>query len=162
MQGIPIKGTITGGKAVIKNLNSFHKKLHDELRRTVIKLGAQLELLVKQKLSGPVLKAPTGNLKGSINTKIEDLPSSITASVGTSVGAIPYARIHEYGGTILPKNGPYLVFKTADGAWHKVTQVVMPERSYLRSSLADMEQTIETQIRLSVRRAAAASGLITK
>jgi phage gpG-like protein len=162
MKGIPIKGTIIGGKAVIKNLNSFHEKLHAELLRTVTKLGAQLELLVKQKLSGPVLKAPTGNLKGSINTKIEDTKTAITASVGTSVGAIPYARIHEYGGTILPKNGPYLVFKTPDGAWHKVTQVVMPERSYLRSSLGDLEQTIEKQIRLACRRAAASSGLITK
>jgi phage gpG-like protein len=80
------------------------------------------------------------------------------ASVGTSVGTIPYARIHEWGGTIVPKTADYLVFKTPDGAWHKVKQVVIPERSYLRSSLGDKKLTIEQQVRASAARAAAKAG----
>lgn len=158
MHPISIRGSAEGKDATAKKIHGFGGKLHDDLRTTVKKLGYDLEALVKRKLSGPVLKAVTGILKGSVNTEITETRTSITASVGTSVLSVPYARIHEWGGIIVPKTADYLVFKTADGAWHKVKQVTIPERSYLRSSLGEKKETIESEIRGSAARAAKASG----
>lgn len=157
-----VTGSMEGGDREIRKVQSFAGALHDELLTSVSQLGNALLLRVRQKLSGPVLKAPTGNLKGATNLQITDSADAITASVGVSLGTIPYARIHEYGGVILPKNGPYLVFKTADGAWHKVKSVTMPERSYLRSSLNEMRPTIAGEIQNACKRAASASGLRVK
>lgn len=157
-----ITGSMEGGDREIRKVSSLSGHMHDEALKSVTMLGSALLLLVKQKLSGPVLKAPTGNMKGATNLRVDESASAITATVGISLGTIPYARIHEYGGTILPKNGPYLVFKTADGAWHKVKSVTMPERSYMRSSLNDLRPTITTELAAVPGRAARAAGLSVK
>lgn len=154
-----ITGKITGGERAVEQVQSFAGHLRDELRTSVSRLGQALLLRVKQKLSGEVLKAPTGNLKGSMNERLEESGDSIMAIVGTSLGRVPYARIHEYGGIITPKRGEFLTFKTADGSWHRVRQVVMPERSYLRSSLAELRPTVAQEVQNACRRAARASGL---
>lgn len=147
-----LTGKLLGMTEQMAKLQSLPEAIRTELRTSVKKLGFQLELLVKRKLSGPVLKAPTGNLRGSINTRIEERGDETVAIVGTSVGVIPYARIHEFGGIIEAKNASYLIFKTPDGAWHKVKSVQMPERSYLRSSLNDMRNGIRTELQAAVRR----------
>lgn len=154
-----IYGTIRGGAETVKKLRTLDQVIRDELRKTVRDLGTALKLRVQKKLSGPVLKAPTGNLRGAINVKNAERDGEFTATVGVNLGTVPYARIHEYGGVIFPKTKPYLVFKTPDGAWHSVRQVVIPERSYLRSSLHEMVPTIEQQIRAALKRAVEISGL---
>ena len=155
---ISITGRIVGGQETLQKFAALEARVRDDLKHTIHLTAEALKTKVQGKLSGPVLKAPTGALKGSINVKDDFTTNSITSSVGVNLGSIPYARIHEYGGTILPKNGPYLVFKTPDGAWHKVTRVVMPERSYLRSSLAEMAPFIEKAIRASLKKSIKAAG----
>jgi hypothetical protein len=51
-----------------------------------------------------------------------------------------YAAIHEYGGTIHPKHADYLVFQTADGAWHSVKEVNIREKRYARDALEEFER----------------------
>lgn len=52
----------------------------------------------------------------------------------------PYAAIHQFGGTIRPKNGPHLIFRTVHGlAFAK--SVTIPARPYLGISAQD-EDTI--------------------
>jgi hypothetical protein len=71
----------------------------------------------------------------------------INTKVGV-FGGVPYARIHEMGGTIeIPEvSGKLMVFNTSDGLvftrHHKAFTVTMPERSYLRSALRDKHEEI--------------------
>jgi hypothetical protein len=44
---------------------------------------------------------------------------------------------------------------TADGSWHMVRSVTMPERSYMRSGLADKRDAYVEQMRNAARSAAA-------
>ena len=57
---------------------------------------------------------------------------------------LPYARIHQKGGTIKPKKGKYLKFKGLDGEDVFVKEVTIPARPYLGVSAEDMEEVRET------------------
>lgn len=156
---IKITGSVTGAQETMRYVQALSVGIRDELRVVVDKLGSDLLERSKRMAVEKLNKAPKGNLVGAINKKTVETKTSITSTVGISLGTIPYARIHEFGGVILPKNGPYLTFMTPDGAWHKVTSVTIPERSYLRAALAAMVPTVEKQIRLGLKRAVARSGL---
>ena len=77
-------------------------------------------------------KVRTGALKNSISSDAKQESSNVF--VGTLRSGTPYGAIHEYGGIIKPKNGPYLKFQIK-GKWKTVRQVVMPARPYLRPEL---------------------------
>jgi phage gpG-like protein len=113
---------------------------------------------VKLKLSGPVLKNRTGTLRRSINYRIAETGTSIKAFVGTNV---VYARIHEYGGVtkphvIMPRNAKALHFLMGGkDAFAKSVQhpgSKMPERSFLRSTLTDMQSEIRQELLGTMRR----------
>lgn len=57
---------------------------------------------------------------------------------------LPYARIHQKGGTVKPKKGKYLKFKGLDGKDAFVKEVTIPARPYLGVSSEDMEEVRET------------------
>lgn len=146
-------------------------RLHQNVRRAVDRLSIELQTLVKEKLSGSVLHVRTGTLRRSINRRVVDTPVRIAAQVGTNV---VYAAIHEYGfsgeenvrehvrkhydiGTVkltgkehngmrtwVRERGEYL--RTGKVIAHTRT-MNMPARSYLRSSLKEMEPKIVEGIR---------------
>ncbi len=64
-----------------------------------------------------------------------------TVMVGTN---LPYARIHQEGGTIRPKNKKSLRFKTPGGKVIFAKQVDIPARPYLGVSKADMDEVRAT------------------
>jgi phage gpG-like protein len=76
----------------------------------------------------------SGDLMRSISTRLITSGSRINAQIGTFKYKLKYAAIHEYGGTIYPKNKKALRFN-AGGKFFTVKKVTIPERSYLRSSL---------------------------
>jgi phage gpG-like protein len=109
-----------------------------------LKAGAELvraEAVAKH-LSGPKmprgkgsLKAATlargsGDLAGSINTKVK-VGTKISAQIGTN---LKYARIHENGGTIKPKTGQFLKFNIG-GRDIFAKSVTIPKRPFLKPSL---------------------------
>lgn len=53
-----------------------------------------------------------------------------------------YAAVHQFGATIKPRNGPYLVFRMA-GALVKARQVTIPARPYLGIGDEDEETVLE-------------------
>ncbi len=63
--------------------------------------------------------------------------------VGYYGSKVPYAAIHEYGGTIKAKNAPYLVFKLGP-FWYKKKQVTIPARPYLNPALKDAQPEINS------------------
>ena len=102
------------------------------------------------KLAGAVLNVRSGALRDSIAAEVEVDGAGVVASVG-SVGDIKYAAIQEYGGKtaaheILPSKAQALALM-AGGAEHFARKVehpgsLIPERSYLRSSLDEMSDEI--------------------
>jgi phage gpG-like protein len=132
-------------------LDGYPAALQAALSAKATELAAALADLVKNdKLSGAVLNARSGALSDSITANVTAEGDDILASVG-SEGDVKYAAIQEYGGKtsaheILPAKGDVLAFISGDGQ-HFARRVehpgsVIPERSYLRSSLDDMKDEI--------------------
>jgi len=142
-----IDGKILGDDKAIAALLSIPRAAESEMRATVGRNALKLQRLVMAgKLSGQVLKVRTGNLRRSIDSEIFEQSGAVIGKVSTNV---KYARVHEYGfhGTVTVKGH----MRKVKQAWGKrlATPVVanvkahsrnvnLPERSFLRSALADM------------------------
>jgi phage gpG-like protein len=150
-----IHGTVDASNALI-HLERVTPRVHDALVKTLTAIGFDLQgYIQRSKLSGQVLHQRSGWLSSHVHPQTTDGGTTITTVVGVDASAVPYARIHEYGGTITAKRAKYLRFMTADGSWHMVRSVTMPERSYMRSGLADKRDAYVEQMRNAARSAAA-------
>jgi phage gpG-like protein len=121
-------------------------------------LAAELQTKIAQKLSGEVLATKSGALAGSISVMIEDSLYGVTVRLATSPD-VKYAAIHEFGGAIPPHEivtdkAKALVFlvggKQAFAARVLVPAVTVPERSYMRSSLAEMAGAISDEFDVAI------------
>ena len=158
-----ITAVLVGDRDLIARLNAMQPALQANLGRAMTRLWlAMIRKVQAEKLSGQVLKVRTGSLRSSISggqgvSRIEQSASSITAIVGTN---IKYAGIHEFGGTqpartIVPVKARALAFdwKGQQRFYRRVQRpaVKYPERSFLRSSLRDMEPQIRAELEAAVR-----------
>ena len=85
----------------------------------------------------------TGTLMRGITT---EAVSDYEVKIGVDLGTVPYARIHEFGGVIKPKNGPFLVFEIG-GQVVRARSVTMPARPYLRPALAENREAVRKEVR---------------
>lgn len=159
-----IRGEIKGDREVVADLRRFDAAARGEIQKGIGRIVLKLLVRVKsQKLSGQALNVRTGRLRRSITQRIESSASEISGIVGTNVD---YAAIHEYGfkGAVTVKQHLRLV-KQAFGrplkspVWSMVgthtKNVSLPERSFLRSALADLRSSgvIEAEIDGAIARA---------
>jgi phage gpG-like protein len=130
--------------------DAYPAALQAALGAKATELATALADLVKNKLSGAVLNTSSGALRDSIAAGVTADSDGVLASVG-SEGDVKYAAIQEYGGKtsaheILPVKGDVLAFVSGDGQRFarriEHPGSVIPERSYLRSSLEDMKDEI--------------------
>ena len=132
-------------------LDAYPAALQAALSAKATELAAALADLVKDnKLSGAVLNTGSGALRDSIAASVTADSDGVLASVGSEAD-VKYAAIQEYGGKtsaheILPVKDDVLAFVAGDGQ-HFARRIehpgsVIPERSYLRSSLEDMKDEI--------------------
>lgn len=152
--------TLVGDRELVAKLTSMPEKVHGALLKKVSALALMLEAKVKNdKLSGGVLNVKTGALRRSIQETVEDGTTSVVGHVFSS-GDVKYAGIHEFGGTIpaheiVPNKAQALAFmiggKQVFAASVNIPDVTMPERSFLRSSLAEMEPQIVEGLQEAVR-----------
>lgn len=147
-----IKASISLGKDTPARLRGLPDKLDSAVARTVNRLAIELVGLVKEKLSGEVLKVRTGRLRRSIHKKIDRSASRVEARVGTNV---EYGKTHELGLTIpahivevrrakalaWQQNGRTMFAKRV-----RIPAVKMPQRSFLRASLDQMEPYIKAEL----------------
>lgn len=63
---------------------------------------------VKRRLSGEVLRARTRGLRNSVEGELGSSGDNLVIRFSVGNARIKYARIHEFGGTIKPKNKKYL------------------------------------------------------
>lgn len=159
-----ITGEVKGDREVIADLRRFNAAARGEIQKGIGRIVLKLLTRVKaQKLSGQALNVRTGRLRRSITQRVESSAEEISGIVGTNVD---YAAVHEYGfkGVVTIKQHLRLV-KQAFGrplkfpVWATVgthsKNVNLPERSFLRSALADMKNSgvIETEIDAAIARA---------
>ena len=137
-------------------LDNLPPEVANAVRNKVLQLTSRLQHhIVADKLQGQVLHHRSGALGRSIQMKTYESENTFTGEV-YSTGDVKYAGIHEFGGVIpahdiFPKNAEALAFMM-DGkqVFAKVVHmpdVTMPERSFMRSSLADMADTIVKEIK---------------
>lgn len=133
-------------------LAGLPQTLADRLAAELARLGGVLRERVERKLSGEVLQQRSGRLAGSITVAVERSGLSASATVSSDA---PYAAIHEFGGTIpvrtilpqsaralaFPWRGQQLFFKRVS-----LPAVTMPERSFMRSALAETEPEIRAAL----------------
>lgn len=161
-----IKIEVTGGERVIAWLEDLPNRVRAELVRQMRTDAYDLKTyIVTTKLSGQVLNRRTGNLAGAVNFRVEENEGGVSGIVAISRAAVPYAAIHEYGGTIKHPGGTaYMV-----GDWGSIFianarsiaaslprtrphSIPMPARSYMRSALFDRRDRIVSNIEAAVQR----------
>jgi phage gpG-like protein len=149
---------IIGDDRLVARLEAMPGRLHAGVARAVTRLGLALQRRVQaEKLSGQVLKVRTGSLRSSINTRIENTATAISAVVGTNIA---YGRVHEYGfdGTVqvrahlrqITEAFGRPIAPTTVGMRAHSRHIRLPERSFLRSALAEMAPRIEAELREAV------------
>jgi phage gpG-like protein len=143
--------SVDGVDALRTRLDAYPTAVASELAAKAQELAGALADKVKyEKLAGQALQSRSGALAASIAAEVSGDGEDVAATVG-SFGDIKYAAIQEYGGKtgaheILPSKASVLAF-VADGAMHFARRVehpgsLIPERSYLRSSLDEMSAEI--------------------
>lgn len=145
--------------AVRASFDALPERIHRALVQKVQLLRVLLESKIKSdKLSGQVLHVITGDLRRSIFSGVNDR-GNIVEGWAKQSGDVKYGAIHEFGGTIhipeiFPVKAKALHF-VMDGkevfAKHvRAHDVNMPERSFMRSSLHDMEDEIVSGLKEAV------------
>jgi HK97 gp10 family phage protein len=154
--------TIEGLEVLAARLEAMSGKLAAALGQEAARLGDELRAAVERNLGGGVLQQRSGRLAASIDVSVQRDGAAVSATVGSDV---PYAAIHEYGGMIpareiLPQSARALAFP-----WQgrprffkrvELPPVQMPERSFLRSALAEMAPEIRAALAAAVSRAVTA------
>lgn len=146
-----IDGYVVGDKEVARRFRALPDGVRSRVTDSIGRLILRLQRKVMQdKLTGQVLKVRTGTLRRSIDQRLVTDSDSVSGIVSTNV---KYGKAHEYGSnkTVTVLEHLRLVKK----AWgkelkHPVWATVkahsmkqnLPERSFLRSALADMKPEI--------------------
>lgn len=133
----------------------------------ITRLTIKLQGMVKsEKLSGQVLNVRTGNLRRSINQKVED--DAQLGPIGTVGTNEKYARPHEMGFQGEAQIREHM--RTIKMAWGRplsepvvavvrahTKQMNLPARSFLRSALDDIRPEVQPMIEAEVVKANAAA-----
>ncbi|MGH7093763.1 MAG: phage virion morphogenesis protein [Stellaceae bacterium] len=153
-----IAARVMGGAALAARLDVMPRAIAANLAREATRLGDALRARVERNLSGAVLQQRSGRLAGSIGVAVDTAGGAVGVTLGSDA---PYAAIHEYGGriparTVLPKSARTLAF-TWQGRERffrrvEIPPVQMPERSFLRSALAEMAPGIRAGLAVAVTR----------
>ncbi len=149
--------SVVGAQEVIARLRERQSKTMIAVQRTMTAQMTLLEAYIKrEKLQSSPLHHRSGRLQGSIHNSVTNLGNVVVGKVYTNV---EYAAIHEYGGQtkphqIFPKNGKALAFMM--GGNQVIVKSVnhpgskMPERSFMRSSLAENREKIKLALQTAI------------
>lgn len=146
---------VVGDRELVARLAAMPVAVLEMLKVKVKTLAIDLEGYIKvNKLDGQVLNRVTGALSRSINNRVDAVAGAVWGLV-FSAGDVKYAAIHEYGGVIHSPGGT-AYFMKEDGMAQFVSNaaakddmlrtkphnITMPERSFMRTGLADKAASI--------------------
>lgn len=123
------------------------------MERITVKLQNKIRA---EKLSGQVLKVRTGKLRRSVERDVQESGQQVTGIVSDTAS---YAAAHEYGfqGTVAVREhmrtikqafGRPIDEKTISVRAHSM-RMNLPERSFMRSALAEMSESGEIQAEMA-------------
>jgi phage gpG-like protein len=147
--------SLDGADAVLARLDAAPAAVQAALAAKTRALTDRLQALVQSKLHGEVLNSRTGRLAASIQSEVVDDGGVLVGRVFVSPD-VKYAMIQEYGGVtpahdIVPDKAKALAFLV--GGAQVFARIVhhpgsrIPERSYMRSSLADLAGEIASELK---------------
>jgi phage gpG-like protein len=146
-----ISGVVVGGDRAAARFNASQSALIDALR---IGIGRACMLVVKrtkEKLSDDVLHVRTGRLRRSIHADpVTVSGTQVQGIVGTNV---EYAAIHEYGfsGVVSVRESLRTsVLGNSFTVRAHTRNVHLPERSFLRSALTELQPQIRAEVESAV------------
>lgn len=87
--------------------------------------------------AGPLKSGKTLTASGRLKLSIRYVASTDRVEIGTNA---VYGRIHQLGGTIVPRSAPALVFSLPGIGLVHATRVIIPARPYLGVSVDDREE----------------------
>lgn len=151
---------VAGIEAAVQRVTGLSARLHAALLTTVTRETLLLQAhVVENKLSGQVLRVRTGTLRRSITQVVTDAGGTITGRVGTN---LRYGLAHEFGATIqhpgsVPRKAKALHWVSASGVSvfamrTRPHTIRLPERSFLRSALADRRASFVAAVRATLAR----------
>jgi phage gpG-like protein len=133
---------------VLNKVEGATARVEEKVQGTMTRLMVELRSRVTQKLSGQVLKIRTGNLIRSVNNSVTRILGVIAGFVRAGREA-PYGKIHEYGGTF--SVAEYLrQLKSGKQAIVRAHTVTFPQRSFMRTSLFEMQSQIISEVSTAV------------
>jgi phage gpG-like protein len=113
-----------GLKRIERDFDHINRLILRKFAETIVKISKN-EYITTGGKSG--LNVRSGNLRGSIDYQMQMDHAVIFNNM-------VYAAIHEFGGTIYPRKGKYLVFEI-DGQVIFAKSVKIPARPYLRPAI---------------------------
>jgi hypothetical protein len=145
-----ISACLVGGEQALERLRALPEVVNSRLLGAITRLGIDLQADVQEdKLSRQVLKSRSGSLRSSIDFRFDQSGNTFTASVFTDSR---YAGAQEYGfvGTVRVRASLRRIREAFGRPISEKTISVraydrhmnLPERSFLRSALADMTPVI--------------------
>lgn len=157
---------VRGTEQLIARFTQAPDKVRKELAIEMQAIAYELQAYIQtSKLSGQVLNVRTGALRAHIFSRVDSYSTNITATVYISIGQVPYAGIHEYGGLISHPGGTAYIVTSAGARFvpnssalagslprTRPHPIALAERSYMRSGLADRSSIILTQLKSAVAR----------
>lgn len=146
---------IFGDAEVIKMMKRAPKKMRPVLRAAMHASVLHVKGEIQDGLSGEVLNKRTGNYYRSIKTNVRQHQSGNAYMGVVGVGRnVPYARIHEFGGEIRPRDdtpGEKLTFQI-DGQWVSVYSVEIPARPLWEPTLVKTRGRVQELHRQAINR----------
>ena len=152
--------TLEGEAELMERLESMPAAVQEELKEVVVASAENLRShIVNEKLHGQVLHQRSGKLANSITVDGPVMDAETIYGRVFSSGHVKYAAIHEYGGTFTlpgrPLKLPSHLARRKDGSMAMTGTpytVTTPERSFMRSSLADMRGEISKDLKDAIIR----------
>lgn len=154
-----ITARLVGDDALLAWLRSTPDAIASGIARAITQLAIALQRNVQEdELSGQILAARSGSLRSSINFRIDEGSAEISATIFSDS---KYAHAHEYGfAAVVDARASLRRITEAFGrpisekminvpAYHR--RMELPERSFLRSALEDMDPEIRDEIEAALR-----------
>lgn len=161
---------IIGSERVVTVLGEAPAKIEAAAKSSLDAWATELAGYIKaSKLSGDPLHRRSGRLSASVHPVTAQTGTTVEGGAGGGAG-VPYAKIHEFGGTINHPGGTaYFVSSELGRAVFvsnasamadrlprtKPHSIPMPERSYMRSAFNERAPSGIEQLRAAVKAAIA-------
>jgi phage gpG-like protein len=149
-----ITARLVGDDAMLGWLRAIPDAVASGIARAISQLGIDLQRRIQEdELSGQILAARSDSLKSSIDLEIDQSGDEVSATVSSDS---VYAHVHEYGfsGTlnvraslrrITEAFGRPISQKTINVRAYR-RRMELPERSFMRSALEDMDPAIRDEV----------------